>query len=160
MASVGASSSASGGCKTVYCNHNRACVVNISGTGKNPGRKFYCCPDWKNRQTRCDFFEWVDGPREGVEAADIAPAIYSKNEGLRVKLGGLEQKLATMTEKADRRKRENKALLHKLDDTRDNCIGVLHRSKRIEKDLTVLRREVRFISLVVVIVLILVLLKL
>ncbi|CAN0906204.1 hypothetical protein LINGRAHAP2_LOCUS24111, partial [Linum grandiflorum] len=36
MASDGASSSASGGCKTVYCNHNRACVVNISGTGKNP----------------------------------------------------------------------------------------------------------------------------
>ncbi|CAN0829594.1 hypothetical protein LINGRAPRIM_LOCUS3005 [Linum grandiflorum] len=131
MASVAASSSASGGCKTVYCNHNRACVVNISGTGKNPGRKFYCCPDWKvkqipwtisfigcvvhillfvfqNRQTRCDFFQWVDGPREGVEAADVAPAIYSENEGLRVKLGGLEQKLAMMTEKADRRKRENK----------------------------------------------------
>ncbi|XP_042502210.1 uncharacterized protein LOC122079644 isoform X2 [Macadamia integrifolia] len=35
-----------------------ACIVQISWTEKNPGRKFYCCPGIQGR--RCGFFMWCD----------------------------------------------------------------------------------------------------
>ncbi|KAJ1395292.1 Zinc finger, GRF-type [Sesbania bispinosa] len=36
------------------------------GSVKNPGRKFYRCPNWKNKDSR-QFFQWVDEEFRGGE---------------------------------------------------------------------------------------------
>ncbi|KAJ1376579.1 Zinc finger, GRF-type [Sesbania bispinosa] len=41
-------------------------VTLISGTGKNPGRKFLRCPNWKNPSS-CNFFQWIDEDFRGGE---------------------------------------------------------------------------------------------
>ncbi|CAL1399802.1 unnamed protein product [Linum trigynum] len=40
------------------CDHKVPCIVNKSGTSRNPGRQFYCRPYWKTED--CRFFIWVD----------------------------------------------------------------------------------------------------
>ncbi|CAN1164225.1 hypothetical protein LINPERPRIM_LOCUS33055, partial [Linum perenne] len=52
--------SSSGSVSVVSCNHNFVCAVNTSSTKKNPGRKFYCCRHWKDKNVDCGFFRWVD----------------------------------------------------------------------------------------------------
>ncbi|KAJ1396976.1 Zinc finger, GRF-type [Sesbania bispinosa] len=41
-------------------------VTLTSGTGKNPGRKFFRCPNWKNPSS-CNFFQSIDEDFRGDE---------------------------------------------------------------------------------------------
>ncbi|CAL9056724.1 unnamed protein product [Musa banksii] len=63
LASVGASSGREEGEvpeKACPCGSG-SCLVRISNTAKNPGRKFYTCP-LKVDNGGCNFFEWCDNP--------------------------------------------------------------------------------------------------
>ncbi|KAJ1400283.1 Zinc finger, GRF-type [Sesbania bispinosa] len=41
-------------------------VTLTTGSVKNPGRKFFRCPNWKNKGS-CNFFQWLDEEFRGGE---------------------------------------------------------------------------------------------
>ncbi|CAN0887415.1 hypothetical protein LINGRAHAP2_LOCUS15609 [Linum grandiflorum] len=87
----------------MLCKHGECDVVNISSTGRNPGRKFFRCRHWKDKASDCDFFKWVDE----VSSTDEDKAPYSVViEDLKSKLSDCEDRLKIAEGKALRRKGE------------------------------------------------------
>ncbi|KAJ1419511.1 Zinc finger, GRF-type [Sesbania bispinosa] len=74
------------------------------GSAKNPGRKFFRCPNWKNPSS-CNFFQWIDEEFSGGEGecrgggkcnfSDILieRLIDNKNWQNEEKYGGREKKV-------------------------------------------------------------------
>ncbi|CAN0907978.1 hypothetical protein LINGRAHAP2_LOCUS25079 [Linum grandiflorum] len=87
----------------MLCKHGECAMVNISSTGRNPGRKFYRCRHWKDKASDCDFFKWVDE----VSSTEEDKAPYSVViEDLTSKLSDCEDRLKIAEGKALRRKGE------------------------------------------------------
>ncbi|KAJ1422913.1 Zinc finger, GRF-type [Sesbania bispinosa] len=51
------SSSSNSGSKTCACGDTLLLLT--SSSSKNPGRKFFRCPNWK-KENSCDYFQWLD----------------------------------------------------------------------------------------------------
>ncbi|KAJ1404147.1 Zinc finger, GRF-type [Sesbania bispinosa] len=49
-----------------YCKCGDEIVILTSGSVRNPGRKFFRCPNWKTPHT-CNLSQWVDEDVEGGE---------------------------------------------------------------------------------------------
>ncbi|CAN1222384.1 hypothetical protein LINGRAPRIM_LOCUS561 [Linum grandiflorum] len=50
------------------CRHGAQAHVLVSGTLKNPGRQFYKCPLWKEKNANCKYFQWADEDASMVES--------------------------------------------------------------------------------------------
>ncbi|CAI0433182.1 unnamed protein product, partial [Linum tenue] len=87
------------------------CILQVSGTDKNPGRKFYCCRYWKDSKVKCKFFVWVD---------EYEPKIWKESEdGLKTKLIEMEECCRIARMKAERRKKAKNLLLEELISTKE-----------------------------------------
>lgn len=43
-----------------YCECNLPAKVAVSNSQKNPGKTFACCPKYKEDQSKCRYFKWLD----------------------------------------------------------------------------------------------------
>ncbi|KAL8243383.1 hypothetical protein R6Q59_009641 [Mikania micrantha] len=64
----------------VFCGCGKEAVIRTSWTSRNPGRRFYSCPD---QRSNCSFITWVD-PEMCPRSIMIIPGLLkSKNEAER-----------------------------------------------------------------------------
>ncbi|CAL1389030.1 unnamed protein product [Linum trigynum] len=80
----------------VRCKHNVPCVLKTSGTSTNPGRQFYGCPYWKDREKNCRFFRWV-------ESNDDETGSWTNEMG---SIQNLEESLMLAERKVEKMKKE------------------------------------------------------
>ncbi|CAN1165546.1 hypothetical protein LINPERPRIM_LOCUS33786 [Linum perenne] len=64
----------------VECTHQLPAVVKVAGTPKNMGRSFYRCPLWKDRNSDCGFFRWIDEIEQVYEGAAMAGSCKTTHE--------------------------------------------------------------------------------
>ncbi|CAN0915920.1 hypothetical protein LINGRAHAP2_LOCUS29404, partial [Linum grandiflorum] len=86
------------------CKHKESTLVNVSQTGKNPRRRFYRCPFWKDKTLDCGYFKWtdeVDGQRDITAATGEHHRSITE---LQRELTDCERRLAVAEEKSARRK--------------------------------------------------------
>ncbi|CAN0900158.1 hypothetical protein LINGRAHAP2_LOCUS20683 [Linum grandiflorum] len=89
------------------CRHHKPAVVKVSGTARNPGRRFYCCARWKDND--CGFFEWADDLGSDTDMV----------EELRHQVAVFQLRLATAEDKSHRRKGKIVALKAELSAVRE-----------------------------------------
>ncbi|KAL8208957.1 hypothetical protein R6Q57_008369, partial [Mikania cordata] len=64
----------------VFCGCGKEAMIQTSWTSRNPGRRFYSCPD---KGSNCSFITWVD-PEMCPRSVVIIPSLLkSKNEAER-----------------------------------------------------------------------------
>ncbi|QHO33528.1 uncharacterized protein DS421_9g259020 [Arachis hypogaea] len=104
--------------RRVHCFCGDTLSLQISGTTKNPNRRFISCPN-----KRCKFFEWVDevGARSNVSAAAAVGVVGTQNsaklEAEMLKLDAQERKIERLNVEIERLIVEAKEI--------DACVGRL-----------------------------------
>ncbi|CAL1359854.1 unnamed protein product [Linum trigynum] len=92
--------------------HHCPCILQVSGTDKNPGRKFYCCRYWKDSNAKCKFFVWVD---------EYKPKVWKESEDeLKNKLIEMDESCRVARMEAERRKKAKNLLLEELISTKED----------------------------------------
>ncbi|CAN0883997.1 hypothetical protein LINGRAHAP2_LOCUS14710 [Linum grandiflorum] len=86
----------SGSSNHIQCKHKHVAVVKVSATRKNPGRRFFRCPFWKDDD--CGFFKWSD---DGVDCDSSCStvALDSLKHGNRCGTGGRNAEVVALKEK-------------------------------------------------------------
>ncbi|KAL8197747.1 hypothetical protein R6Q57_024281 [Mikania cordata] len=64
----------------VFCGCGKEAVIRTSWTSRNPGRRFYSCPD---QGSNCSFITWVDPEMCPRSILIISGLLKSKNEAER-----------------------------------------------------------------------------
>ncbi|KAL8249741.1 hypothetical protein R6Q59_006609 [Mikania micrantha] len=64
----------------VFCWCGKEAVIRTSWTSRNPGRRFYSCPD---QRSNCSFITWVDPKMCPISILIIPGLLKSKNEAER-----------------------------------------------------------------------------
>ncbi|KAJ1440783.1 Zinc finger, GRF-type [Sesbania bispinosa] len=79
-----------------YCKCGDEILILTSGSARNPGRKFFRCPNWK-KEGSCNFFQWVDEDFEGGEGVSTGGGHCNCSkilvETLTIKIGRMKRKL-------------------------------------------------------------------
>ncbi|CAN0875094.1 hypothetical protein LINGRAHAP2_LOCUS10629, partial [Linum grandiflorum] len=70
MSRISATKTESGGSsrQAKRCRHGAEAHVLVSSTLENPGRQFYRCPPWKEKNADCKYFQWADEDASMVES--------------------------------------------------------------------------------------------
>ncbi|KAJ1439016.1 Zinc finger, GRF-type [Sesbania bispinosa] len=92
---VSASSSSS---RNRLCGCGEMVLTLTSKSAKNPGRRFFRCPNWK-QYGGCNYFEWVEDELSAVDASEVTKCVCFRSaesgvEAAKLKVGKLQNKLA------------------------------------------------------------------
>ncbi|CAN0858926.1 hypothetical protein LINGRAHAP2_LOCUS7513 [Linum grandiflorum] len=96
-------SSSSTGSNRPVCKHKESTLVNVSQTGKNPCRRFYRCPFWKDKTMDCGYFKWTD-EADGNGDIAVTGEHHKSIKELKRELTDCERRLVVAEEKSARRK--------------------------------------------------------
>ncbi|KAK9066297.1 hypothetical protein SSX86_013618 [Deinandra increscens subsp. villosa] len=72
----------------VFCYCGKEALIQTSRTSRNPGRRFYGCPD---QAAGCGFFVWIEHVKCS-RCYDVIPAIMSEKHKLQMELKVAEMK--------------------------------------------------------------------
>ncbi|KAI3799773.1 hypothetical protein L1987_35076 [Smallanthus sonchifolius] len=85
----------------VFCECGKEAIILTSWTSRNPGRRFYACPD---RGSKCRFIRWFDH-KKCQRCIDIIPDLLRAKNNLEETKNNLEVKVKAEEDKVAKLKK-------------------------------------------------------